>query len=162
MDRKFFLKSLAILPLAGTAMKLNELNKITGALKGTEKMPVLFLGHGSPMNAIEDNEFSNGWKNIGQTLPRPVAILCISAHWETNGTLLQQWKSLQRFMTSVAFRRSYSTYNILRWEVLSWHWRPGRLFKRHLLNWIKSGGWIMDAGAWSGVCIQTLMFRSFN
>jgi 4,5-DOPA dioxygenase extradiol len=49
------------------------------------KMPVLFLGHGSPMNAIEDNEFSRGWQKAAQSLPRPKAILCISAHWETQG-----------------------------------------------------------------------------
>ncbi len=49
-------------------------------------MPVLFLGHGSPMNAIEVNEFVTGWKNIAGTLPTPRAILCISAHWETKGT----------------------------------------------------------------------------
>jgi 4,5-DOPA dioxygenase extradiol len=50
------------------------------------KMPVLFVGHGSPMNAIEDNEFSRAWAETAQTLPRPRAILCISAHWETEGT----------------------------------------------------------------------------
>ncbi len=51
-----------------------------------EQMPVLFLGHGSPMNAIEENEFVTGWRNIGKTIPTPNAILCISAHWETKGT----------------------------------------------------------------------------
>lgn len=50
-------------------------------------MPVLFVGHGSPMNAIEDNVFSRGWQAVAKTLPRPKAILCISAHWETWGTL---------------------------------------------------------------------------
>ncbi len=45
-------------------------------------MPVLFIGHGIPMNAIEDNEFSGKWKELGKMLPRPQAILCISAHWE--------------------------------------------------------------------------------
>ncbi len=50
------------------------------------RMPVLFVGHGSPMNAIEDNESSRGWRAIAATLPRPKAILCISAHWETWGT----------------------------------------------------------------------------
>src|SRR5512139_3512381 len=49
------------------------------------KMPVLFVGHGSPMNAIEDNEFSRAWEAVGRTLPPPKAILCISAHWETPG-----------------------------------------------------------------------------
>ncbi len=51
------------------------------------RMPVLFVGHGSPMNAIEDNVFSRGWQEVAKTLPRPKAILCISAHWETWGTL---------------------------------------------------------------------------
>ncbi len=49
-------------------------------------MPVLFVGHGSPMNAIEDTEFSRGWRGISGELPKPESILCVSAHWETNGT----------------------------------------------------------------------------
>jgi 4,5-DOPA dioxygenase extradiol len=53
-----------------------------------EEMPVLFVGHGSPMNAIEENEFTQEWREIAGTFPRPDAILCISAHWETRGTLL--------------------------------------------------------------------------
>jgi 4,5-DOPA dioxygenase extradiol len=59
-----------------------ELNK----LSYSEKMPVMFVGHGSPMNAIEENEFVLTWKKIGKTLPVPNAIMCISAHWETQGT----------------------------------------------------------------------------
>jgi 4,5-DOPA dioxygenase extradiol len=50
------------------------------------KMPVLFLGHGSPMNAIEENEFVRGFREIALTIPKPRAILIISAHWETRGT----------------------------------------------------------------------------
>jgi 4,5-DOPA dioxygenase extradiol len=53
-----------------------------------EKMPVLFVGHGSPMNAIEDNEFSRAWIDEGKTLPKPRAILCVSAHWVTRSTLV--------------------------------------------------------------------------
>jgi len=44
------------------------------------------LGHGSPMNAIEENEFTRGFKNISKTLPKPKAIICVSAHWFTKGT----------------------------------------------------------------------------
>jgi 4,5-DOPA dioxygenase extradiol len=55
-------------------------------LQHTAKMPVLFLGHGSPMNAIEDNEFVAQFRKLGRNLPKPVAVLCISAHWETKGT----------------------------------------------------------------------------
>jgi 4,5-DOPA dioxygenase extradiol len=67
---------------------MNELNKVTAPLSSTGQMPVLFLGHGNPMNAIEENEFVSGWREIGKSLPRPNAILCISAHWETRGTLV--------------------------------------------------------------------------
>lgn len=51
-------------------------------------MPVLFLGHGSPMNAIEDNAWSQAWRALGARLPRPRAVLCVSAHWETPGPWL--------------------------------------------------------------------------
>jgi len=50
------------------------------------KMPVLFVGHGSPMNAIEDNDYSRGWRKIAERIPKPEAILSISAHWYTHGT----------------------------------------------------------------------------
>jgi 4,5-DOPA dioxygenase extradiol len=48
-----------------------------------EQMPVLFVGHGSPTNAMEDNEFTRTWHRLGREMPRPRAILCISAHWYT-------------------------------------------------------------------------------
>ena len=54
----------------------------------SEKMPVLFVGHGSPMNAIEENEFSTGWREMGKKIPRPSAILCVSAHWQSKGTMV--------------------------------------------------------------------------
>lgn len=88
MERKRFLQSLAVIPLIGAAMKLNSLNKMAEAFDDTEKMPVLFLGHGSPMNAIEENEFVEGFRKIGKTIPKPNAILCVSAHWETKGTFV--------------------------------------------------------------------------
>jgi 4,5-DOPA dioxygenase extradiol len=49
-------------------------------------MPLLFVGHGSPMNGIEDNEFSHRWKQMGEEIPLPKAVLVISAHWLTRGT----------------------------------------------------------------------------
>lgn len=88
MDRIKFIKTLALLPLTAAAMKLNELNKISATFDNTVKMPVLFLGHGSPMNAIEENEFVTGFRNIANDIPKPNAILCISAHWETKGTFV--------------------------------------------------------------------------
>jgi 4,5-DOPA dioxygenase extradiol len=69
-------------------MELDDLKRITKPFDRTAKMPVLFLGHGSPMNAIEENEFVAGWRSIGNTIPKPTAVLCISAHWETRGTFV--------------------------------------------------------------------------
>lgn len=65
---------------------LNSLNQFSESLPHTGRMPVLFLGHGSPMNAIEENEFVASFRNVAKTLPKPTAIICISAHWFTNGT----------------------------------------------------------------------------
>ncbi len=68
---------------------LKEFHKFSEQLPPSEQlMPVLFVGHGNPMNAIEDNEFATGWRKAGNDLPHPQAILCISAHWETKGTFV--------------------------------------------------------------------------
>lgn len=50
------------------------------------RMPVVFFGHGSPMNCLEDNRYTRAWREIGRALPRPRAVLCVSAHWTTRGT----------------------------------------------------------------------------
>ena len=57
------------------------------------KMPVLFVGHGSPMNAIENNEFTRSWESLGQSLPRPACIVSVSAHWYTQGTRVMDAKN---------------------------------------------------------------------
>ena len=68
---------------------LKDLKRFSDSLddKG-DKMPVLFTGHGSPMNGIEDNTFSQRWRKMGDEIPQPVAVLVISAHWFTRGTLV--------------------------------------------------------------------------
>ena len=60
-------------------------NHVTAMASERSEYPVCFIGHGSPMNAIEDNTFSRAWGDLGKKLPKPKAILCISAHWETMG-----------------------------------------------------------------------------
>lgn len=57
------------------------------------KMPVIFLGHGSPMNAIEDNEFVQGFRKISSEITTPKAIIAVSAHWETRGTQVTAMES---------------------------------------------------------------------
>ena len=64
-------------PIKGLADTLPE----NGAL-----MPTLFIGHGTPINALEDNEFTRNWVKLGKEIPNPKAVLCISAHWLTRGT----------------------------------------------------------------------------
>lgn len=88
MDRSQFVKLMALSSFIPITMKLDQLHKMTSKLSNTSKMPVLFLGHGSPMNAIEDNDFVRTFKKLGTELQRPNAILCISAHWETKGTFV--------------------------------------------------------------------------
>ena len=69
--------------------KLTSLKKIADELPETDvKMPVLFIGHGSPMNAIEQNEFSLNWSKVARQIPVPKAILCVSAHWLTRGSFV--------------------------------------------------------------------------
>ncbi|MFY7729636.1 MAG: 4,5-DOPA dioxygenase extradiol [Flavobacterium sp.] len=68
-------------------MSLHTFNNFTNDLKTrSEKMPVLFIGHGSPMNGIQDNQFSQTWSQLGKVITRPAAVLVISAHWLTHGT----------------------------------------------------------------------------
>ncbi len=69
-------------------MKLSDLNEFSKQLPATEKMPVLFLGHGSPMNAIEENDYVRGFRTIAKTLPKVKAVVCVSAHWYTKGTMV--------------------------------------------------------------------------
>lgn len=68
---------------------VNAFKQFTGSLPLREEvMPVLFIGHGSPMNGIEDNEFSRGWAEMAKEIPLPAAVLVVSAHWFTRGTYI--------------------------------------------------------------------------
>ncbi len=86
MNRNTFIQLLAATPFLLSMKNLQDLYNHSLSFSPSEKMPVLFLGHGSPMNAIEENEFVTGFRDIAATLPTPNAILCISAHWFTKGT----------------------------------------------------------------------------
>lgn len=81
------------MPLISKSMEVKALNKLSETLSNTDRMPLLFLGHGSPMNAIEENEFVKGFRNVGKEIQKPKAILCISAHWETKGTYVTAMKT---------------------------------------------------------------------
>lgn len=85
MERKQFITS--ILTGAVGMTTLSAFNKFTSGLPEQEHlMPVLFVGHGSPMNGIEDTEFSRRWTKMAKEIPVPKAVLVVSAHWFTKGT----------------------------------------------------------------------------
>ena len=76
-------------------MKSNALNKISETWENTPKMPVLFLGHGSPMNAVAENEFVQGFRKVSSEIEIPKAIVVVSAHWETKSTLVTAMENPQ-------------------------------------------------------------------
>ena len=83
MKRRDFLSTLAMIPVAGAAMKLNELNTLTSSFGSTGLMRVLLVRHGRPMSAIEDNNLSRSWMELRITLPKPEAIRSILSREET-------------------------------------------------------------------------------
>lgn len=86
MKRKQFIQLVSTITAMST---LGSLKSFADQLKEEELlMPLLFVGHGSPMNGIEDNEFSRRWKQMGKEIPKPKAVLCVSAHWLTSGTAI--------------------------------------------------------------------------
>lgn len=93
--REFLAGSISLLAIGCDTPKISETKQIERVqpakeikMNNSTKMPVLFVGHGSPMHVIQDNQWSRGFKSIANHLPRPKAILSISAHWYVNGTYL--------------------------------------------------------------------------
>jgi 4,5-DOPA dioxygenase extradiol len=122
----------------------------TPELTDTEfKMPAVFIGHGSPMNAIEDTEFSRLWSRIGRSLPRPRAILCVSAHWETLGTRVTAMESPRTIHDFAGFPRALFDVE---------YPAPGSPVLaeqvRMIVNMPVSADfdWGLDHGAWSVLC----------
>ena len=128
-------------------MNTDRPNTGTNEWADTDLMPALFLGHGSPMNAIEDNEFSRAWRAAGESLPRPKAILCISAHWETHGTDVTAMETPETIHDSYGFPD----------QLYRMHYRapgsPGlaRLVQEtiHKTSIRLDSEWGLDHGAWS-------------
>jgi len=101
VNRKNFIKKLLIAaPITIGAMKINALKQVIDTFENSPQMPMLFLGHGSPMNAIEENEFVKGFRQVATEIATPKAILVVSAHWETYGskvTAMEHPKTIHDF-----------------------------------------------------------------
>jgi 4,5-DOPA dioxygenase extradiol len=88
MNRRNFISALTVAPLGLSAMDLRDLKNVSDSFSASDRMPALFIGHGSPMNGIENNDFSKIWQELPRQFPKPAAVLCISAHWLTRGTAI--------------------------------------------------------------------------
>lgn len=147
MDRRRFIESIALSPLALCAMDLKDLKKKSDSFSPSDKMPVLFVGHGSPMNGIETNSFSNTWKDLPRQFPTPSAVLCISAHWLTRGT----------FVTAMDHPKTIHDFGGFPDELFKVHYpAPGnKALAEETAQLVKSTqigldhDWGLDHGAWT-------------
>jgi 4,5-DOPA dioxygenase extradiol len=149
LNRKEFLQIL----LAGASgmTTLSAFSKFTSEIKEQETvMPVIFAGHGSPMNAIEDNEFSRRWKQLGKEIPKPKAVLIVSAHWLTKGT----------HITAMDFPKTIHDFGGFPQKLFDVQYpAPGNpVLAKETASIIKSTNvgldhdWGLDHGAWMIVC----------
>jgi len=88
MKRRNFLKHLSVTALTLPMLPLKSLAQFADKLPESERLPVLFLAHGHPINAIKDTRFTQSLSQVGKQMPRPQAIMVVSAHWETKGTFV--------------------------------------------------------------------------
>jgi 4,5-DOPA dioxygenase extradiol len=107
--------------------------------------PVIFIGHGSPINAIEDNEFTRGWIQIAKSFPKPKAILCISAHWVTKGTHVSNVKEPKTISDFYGFPRALYEIDYKAKGSPQLANRTFQLIKGSSLD----DSWGLDHGAWS-------------
>lgn len=113
------------------------------------RMPALFIGHGSPMNAIEDNEFTRQWEKLSLKIPRPEAILSVSAHWYTGGTKTTDISQPRIVYDMYGFPEEL--YKVSYPVKGSPHiaGRLGSLLKDEI---IMDNSWGIDHGTWSVLC----------
>jgi 4,5-DOPA dioxygenase extradiol len=116
----------------------------------SQPMPAIFLGHGNPMNAIQHNAYTQAWAVIGRSLPRPKAILSISAHWYVPGTWVTAMEAPRTIHDFGGFSRDLFQ---VKYPAPGSPWLAGRV--QRLLAPIavhEDGDWGLDHGTWSVLC----------
>lgn len=115
--------------------------------KGTTgRMPVLFAGHGSPMNAIEDNGFSRTWRTLGKALPKPKAILAVSAHWVADGLGINTQSRPQTIYDMYGFPEALYQVD---YRPPGAPWLGGLAAELTGLDIVQDNTWGIDHGTWS-------------
>ena len=110
------------------------------------RTPVIFVGHGSPMNAMEENDFTKGWNEIGKNIPMPKAILSISAHWQTKGTRVNDTINPRQIYDFYGFPKEL--YEVI-YEVEGNEELANRVREVLGEQVIVDNGWGIDHGTWS-------------
>jgi 4,5-DOPA dioxygenase extradiol len=141
---------------------LKSFKKVMDELSSSEIAPALFIGHGSPMNAIEQNEYNRSWAELGQKLPRPKAILTISAHWltrDTRVTAMERPQTIHDFggFPQALFDQQYPAPGAPDFATLTKNWLP-----QQMCNLIQSGASTMAPGVFCCPCIHRPIFQCFN
>ena len=148
MNRLEFLKSISVIPFSTSAMNLQELKNISDTFPKSDKMPTIFIGHGSPMNALADNNFTHSLNTLGKSIEKPKAILVVSAHWLTmNKTYVSVNPAPKTIYDFGGFPKEL--YDV-KYEPMG-----SPEFAREVINEVKSIGILeehtmgLDHGAWS-------------
>ncbi|MDD3077201.1 MAG: 4,5-DOPA dioxygenase extradiol [Proteiniphilum sp.] len=128
-------------------MTLNHLRNLTSHFGRTDVMPVLFLGHGSPMNAIEENMFVASFRELGRSLPKPQLILCVSAHWETKGTWVTAMSSPETIHDFGGFPRPLYEVQYPAPGSPEWAKKTKEMITKTVVG--LDYNWGLDHGAWS-------------
>jgi len=126
------------------------MNNLIELTESTFRMPAMFVGHGSPTNAIYNNDFSQAWAEVGESISRPKAILCISAHWGTDGTrvtAMKQPKTIHDFFgfPQALYEMQYPAEGLPELARLT----EQTIRKTHVEM---DFDWGLDHGAWSVLC----------
>jgi len=126
---------------------MDKLKKLNDSLKPSPRMPVIFVGHGNPMNAIEDNSFTRNWNKIGNGLPEAQAIVVISAHWLTRGTHITDAPKQEIIYDFYGFPEEL--YNV-KFEA-NGDPKIANILKDHLIKYEAAldSTWGLDHGTWS-------------
>lgn len=141
-------RKILLATLAGLFNSVFGKGKVMNQSNNSKKMPVVFFGHGSPMNAIAENNFTKTLEKMGKDLPRPKAILMISAHWETNGTwvtAMEKPKTIHDFygFPKALYEQQYAAPGLpeLAYEIGTMKGKP--------LVKLDQEDWGLDHGTWA-------------